>query len=95
MWTHVHQTPFDKLKELLISAPILAYQDNQSEFILDTDASNSGIGAVLSQIQNGEERVVAYATRTLNKHQVKYCTTYSYTPSCDNIYKTLQTFPVG
>lgn len=76
LWTPIHQTAFDKLKELLISAPILAYPDNQSEFILDTDASNTGIGAVLSQIQNGEDRVVAYASRTLNKHQVKYCTTY-------------------
>lgn len=36
LWTPVHQTAFDKLKELLIAAPILAYPDNQSEFILDT-----------------------------------------------------------
>ena len=75
-WTPEHQVAFDKLKKLLTSAPILAYPDNNSEFILDTDASNTGIGAVLSQIQNGEEKVVAYASRTLNKHQIKYCTTY-------------------
>ena len=76
VWTPVHQAAFNKLKQLLTTAPILAYPDNHSEFILDTDASNTGIGAVLSQIQNGEERVVAYASRTLNKHQIKYCTTY-------------------
>ena len=58
------------------SAPILAYPDNNSEFILDTDATNTGIGAVLSQIQNGEEKIEAYASRALNKHHIKYCTTY-------------------
>lgn len=75
-WTLQCQNSFEKLKELLCTAPILAYPDSTSEFILDTDASMSGIGAVLSQIQNGEEKVIAYASRTLNKSQVRYCTTY-------------------
>ena len=43
-------------------------------FILDTDGSQTGIGAVLSQIQDGDERVIAYASRSLNKSQQKYCT---------------------
>ena len=75
-WTPIHQTAFNKLKELLTTAPILAYPDNNAKFILDTDASSCGLGAVLSQVQNGEEKVIAYASRTLNKHQAKYCTTY-------------------
>ena len=44
-------------------------------FILDTDGSQTGIGAVLSQVQDGDERVIAYASRSLNKSQQKYCTT--------------------
>jgi hypothetical protein len=54
----------------------LAYPDNDSEFILDTDASSCGLGAALSQVQNGEEKVIAYVSRTLHKHQTRYCTTY-------------------
>ena len=43
--------------------------------MLDTDASNHYIGAVLSQIQGGEERVIAYGSRTYSKAEVNYCTT--------------------
>lgn len=75
-WTIDCQNSFENLKKLLCSAPILAYPDSTAEFILDTDASMSGIGAVLSQNQNGEEKVIAYASRTLNQSQVRYCTTY-------------------
>ena len=49
-------------KQSLISAPILPYPTRNGRFVLD--ASNSGIGAFLSQIQNGEERVIAYASKT-------------------------------
>ena len=75
-WTSDCQRSFEKLKELLCSAPVLAYPDSTSEFILDTDANLTGLGAVLSQVQNGEVKVIAYASRTLNKSQVRYCTTY-------------------
>ena len=44
-------------------------------FILDTDSSQCGIGAVLSQQQNGEEKVIAYACRTLTKAERKYLVT--------------------
>ena len=47
---------FDKLKRALTSAPILSYPNNEGLFILDTDASNNGLGAVLSQEQNGIEK---------------------------------------
>ena len=43
--------------------------------LLDTGASNVGIGAVLSQVHNGDERVIAYYSRALSKPQRNYCTT--------------------
>ena len=43
--------------------------------MLDTDASNFGLGGVLSQIQNGVECVIAYCSRALRPSQRKYCTT--------------------
>ena len=45
--------PFDKLKAVLTETPVLAYPDMRLPFILDTDASNTGIGAVLSQSMDG------------------------------------------
>ena len=66
---------FQELKSRLQSAPILSYSDPEKDFILDTDASNMGIGAVLSQEIDGEERVVAYASRTLTKAEKNYCVT--------------------
>ena len=48
---------------------------DKERYILDTDASETSIGAVLSQMQNGEERVIASASRTYNKAERNYCTT--------------------
>ena len=66
---------FAVLKHRLQSAPILSYPDFERPFLLDTDASDYGIGAVLSQIQDGSERVIAYASRTLTKSERRYCVT--------------------
>jgi hypothetical protein len=48
----------------------------EATFNLDTDASDFGIGGVISQMQDREERVISYASKTLNKSQRKYCVTY-------------------
>ena len=74
-WQEPQQKAFEHLKRLLTSTPVLAYPKEGCPYILDTDASNVGIGAVLSQVQNGEERVIAYASKTLNRAQRNYCVT--------------------
>ena len=75
-WTDQCQQSFDTLRQRLVSAPILAFPDCTREFILDTDASEQGIGAVLSQIhQDGRKHVVAYASRVLSKPECKYSVT--------------------
>jgi len=75
LWTEGCQTAFDSLREALVGAPILAMPADGAGFILDTDASNDSIGAVLSQVQDGVERVIAYASRTLSRSERNYCVT--------------------
>ena len=60
-WTKARNEAFEKLKVALTSSPILGYPSTEvkDRFILDTDASNCHIGAVLSQNQYGEEKVIS------------------------------------
>ena len=75
VWSTDCEEAFSALKNRLTSAPILAYPTKEDPFILDTDASQFGIGAVLSQKQSGEELVIAYGSRLLTKSERNYCTT--------------------
>ena len=75
-WTEQCQAAFEKLRNLLTTAPVLAFPDYDRPFILDTDASDTGLGAVLSQVDcEGKEHVIAYASRTLSKAERAYCVT--------------------
>ena len=74
-WGEEQDVAFERLKELLSQAPILVHPRREGQFVLDTDASDVGIGAVLSQIQDGEEKVIAYASKTLSKSERNYCIT--------------------
>ena len=74
-WTSEAQEAFDKLKKLLTSPPVLAYPLPNIRFIVDTDSSAYSVGGVLSQIQNGHERVIAYMSKSMNQHEQNYCTT--------------------
>ena len=74
-WDQSCQAAFEILKEKLCSAPILAFPKPGLKYILDTDASDVGIGAVLSQVQEGKERVIAYASKKLNAQQQRYSVT--------------------
>ena len=71
-WNSDCQTGFERLKNLLTTSPILTFPDFSLPFILDTDASGDGIGAVLSQVQNGKERVIAYGSKKLKKAERMY-----------------------
>lgn len=75
-WGEQQQTAFNQLKQALISSPILVPPDFSREFILYTDASSYGLGAVLAQVNEaGEEHVVQYLSRSLIKAEKNYSTT--------------------
>ena len=66
---------FSNSKLLLCLPPCLHTPHSAEPFVLDTDATNVDIGAVLSQVHNGEKRVIAYYSRALSKPERNYCTT--------------------
>lgn len=74
-WTEEAQAAFETLRQQLATAPVLTCPDFDRPFVLQTVASQSGIGAVLTQDHDGEERVVAYASRTLNAAERNYSVT--------------------
>jgi transposase InsO family protein len=74
-WGDEQEAAWTKMKTLLIEAPVLAYPQPEITFILDTDASDLGIGAVLSQEVDGEEKVICYGSRVLTKQEKRYCVT--------------------
>ena len=66
---------FQTLKELVTKAPVLAYPDFEKPFILDTDASDVAIGAILSKIIDSVEHPIGYFSRTLTGPEKKHCVT--------------------
>ena len=74
-WGAEEITAFDQLRMCLTSEPVLAFPDFSKPFVIFTDASDYGLGAVLSQLdENGKDRPIAYASRHLNKTEQKYST---------------------
>lgn len=74
-WSDQCQASFETLKEMLTTAPVLGLPRDECPYVLDTDASNHGIGAVLSQIQDGKECVLAYSSRLYSAAEQRYCVT--------------------
>ena len=73
VWTDECEKAFQKLKELCSDTPCLTYPDYEKSFKLYTDASESGLGAVLAQIkEDNVERPIAYASRMLSKSEHNY-----------------------
>ena len=90
VWSPEAQRSFDALKNALISPPILGYPNpdptpiteidpvltnNDTLFILDCDDSLTSAGTVLSQVQDGREKVIAYYSHAFSKEQRNYCVT--------------------
>jgi len=65
-WEPEQQSAFDLLKNLLTDAPVLACPDFSVKMTLQTDASDYGLGGVLNQEIDGQERVIAYVSRKLD-----------------------------
>ena len=74
-WEKEHEDAFQLLKTRLLQAPILAFTNFRHPFVIDTDASETALGAVLLQIIDGEERPVSFESRVLSKTEVNYATT--------------------
>ena len=74
-WTLECNTAFEALKEVLCKSPVLMNPDFAKQFILQTDASNRGVGAVLSQLDDeGRDRPIAYFSRKLLPREERYST---------------------
>jgi hypothetical protein len=74
-WADTEERAFEALKKALTTAPVLACPDFSRIFTLQTDASTLGLGAVLTQDSDDGERVIAYASRTLNPAEKNYSAT--------------------
>ena len=95
-WTPECQEAFDSLRTQLTSTPILAYPNFKKPFLLDTDASDSGIGAVLSQFDEaGREHVIAYGSRSLTKAERQYCVTRRELLAVVTFVKHFRTYLLG
>ena len=74
-WLEQQQTAFEEAKELLQSTDLLVHFDPEKELVLATDASDYGVGAVLShKMKNGTERPIGYVSRSLQEAERKYST---------------------
>ena len=74
-WTPEAQDASESLKLKLTSSPILAFPCLKELFNLYTDASQFAMGAILAHVQNGKERAICYASKSLSKSQTKYSAT--------------------
>ena len=73
VWSQKCEDAFNQLKILLTNAPLLVFPDFKKKFVLETDASGLGLGAVLAQQQDdGSVAPIAYASRTLQPHKKNY-----------------------
>lgn len=76
LWSPACQTAFETLKEHLVNPPVLGHPNFHSPFVVYTDASETGLGAVLVQKSDlGNEEVLAFASRSLNPAERNYAAT--------------------
>lgn len=75
VWTPECDSAFRRIKELLIRAPVLSCPDYSLPFVIQTDASGYGIGAVLVQPHHDGDSVICFLSRSLTKQERNYTTT--------------------
>ena len=71
-WGDKQQQSFDQSKQMLTSSTLPAHYDTSQPLVLSCDASQYGVGAVLSQVCNGDEKPIAYVSRTLTTAERNY-----------------------
>ena len=71
-WTTTHRSVLEKLIDCLTSAPVMAYPDFENPFVLHTDASKDGLGAVLYEYKNDVLCFIAYGSRALTPAKRNY-----------------------
>lgn len=69
------QQAFEDLKQALVETPVLPCPDPSNRYLLDTDASAESVGAVLSQVREGQEHVVTYYSAKFSQPERNYCIT--------------------
>ncbi|CAG9118032.1 unnamed protein product [Plutella xylostella] len=74
-WTPEADASFNKLKECLVSAPVLSCPNYDLPFEVHTDASDYGVGAMLTQTVDGKEHPIAYMSRSLTGAEKNYSIT--------------------
>lgn len=75
IWDDLCDNAFRLLKDHLISAPVLSCPNFDLPFLIQTDASDFGLGAVLTQVVDGVEKVISYLSRSLTKNERKFSVT--------------------
>lgn len=73
-WNDVAEKAFQDVKQALVSAPILSSPDFSLKFTIQCDASATGLGSVLTQVQDGVEKVIAFASRSLSRTERNWST---------------------
>lgn len=73
-WTQSHENAFMTLKKALVASPILKLPNFNESFVLQTDASEGGVGSVLFQYEGDKKMPIAYASRKLKKNELNYST---------------------
>ena len=95
-WGADQRAAFAKTKLLLTTAPILALPDPKGgQFTVTCDASTFGLGCVLTQDQQGEEKVIAYYSRIMSPAERRYCTTQKELLAVVQACKTFKTYLLG
>ena len=95
-WGADQKAAFEKTKLLLTSAPVLALPDRKGgKFTLTCDSSGFALGCILSQDQNGEDKVIAYYSRVMSPAERRYCTTQKELLAVVQGCKTFKTYLLG